>query len=51
MGIESAFLVPYFSVFTLWFELEYTGESRSCGAFFLFSPMQLDFLGDWKFLS
>ena len=35
-GIEPAFLVPYFSVFTLWFELEYIGESQSCGAFFPF---------------
>ena len=35
-GIESAFLLPYFSVFTLWFKLEYIGELQFCGAFFAF---------------
>ena len=51
-GIESAFLVSYFSVFTLWFELECVGELQSCGIFFfLFSLMQLNFLGEVSFLN
>ena len=50
-GNRISISLPYFSVFALWFELEYIGELQSCGVFFfLFNLMQLDFLGDQKLL-
>ena len=36
-GNRISISLPYFSVFTLWFELEYIGELQSCGFFFSFS--------------